>query len=253
MTLGPTIASALAERMRGAGAVVSTFGRVPMFYYLLHIPTIHLARVRGVAHSGGRGEPVVVRQPSAESWTGAARVSMESGPALSGVRDRRRVALYPLPLVRGGEGSRSHRSASFPLVVLRMAPRSSRQRYKGFVEDYKRRRLDDETEARGKTPALLVARRPVAPRATAGKEKGEASRVPARYLRWLRPYRYAVGRLRARARARRTRDDRAAVHAVHCRSRPAYQDHRRRDAPHAPATGRAAFLPRSFSPTCSAS
>ena len=43
MTLGPTIALIpLAERARGwfAGAI-TTFGRVPMFYYMLHIPLIH--------------------------------------------------------------------------------------------------------------------------------------------------------------------------------------------------------------------
>ena len=45
MTLGPTIALLpLAERARGWFAdAVSTVGRVPMFYYLLHIPLIHLA------------------------------------------------------------------------------------------------------------------------------------------------------------------------------------------------------------------
>jgi uncharacterized membrane protein len=45
MTLGPTIALLpIAERARGAiGSILSTFGRVPMFYYLLHIPTIHAA------------------------------------------------------------------------------------------------------------------------------------------------------------------------------------------------------------------
>ena len=45
MTLGPTIlAVALAERWRGRlVAMVTTFGRVPLFYYLLHIPVIHLA------------------------------------------------------------------------------------------------------------------------------------------------------------------------------------------------------------------
>lgn len=43
MTLGPTIALLpAAERMRGwVGSVLATFGRVPMFYYLLHIPLIH--------------------------------------------------------------------------------------------------------------------------------------------------------------------------------------------------------------------
>jgi uncharacterized membrane protein len=43
MTLGPTIALIpLAERARGrVAAIVTTYGRVPMFYYLLHIPLIH--------------------------------------------------------------------------------------------------------------------------------------------------------------------------------------------------------------------
>jgi len=45
MTLGPTIALLpLAERARGWFAgMLATFGRVPMFYYLLHIPAIHIA------------------------------------------------------------------------------------------------------------------------------------------------------------------------------------------------------------------
>jgi uncharacterized membrane protein len=45
MTLGPTlILLALSENRRGKIAeVLKTFGRVPMFYYLLHIPLIHLA------------------------------------------------------------------------------------------------------------------------------------------------------------------------------------------------------------------
>ena len=47
MTLGPTIALLpLAERARGWIADgLTTFGRVPMFYYLLHIPLIHLVFV----------------------------------------------------------------------------------------------------------------------------------------------------------------------------------------------------------------
>jgi uncharacterized membrane protein len=47
MTLGPTIACIpLAERARGAiGNALAVFGRVPFFYYLLHIPLIHLAAI----------------------------------------------------------------------------------------------------------------------------------------------------------------------------------------------------------------
>lgn len=47
MTLGPMIALLpLAERVRGSVArVLSVFGRVPMFYYLLHIPIIHALAV----------------------------------------------------------------------------------------------------------------------------------------------------------------------------------------------------------------
>ena len=43
MTLGPTLALVpLAERARGAaGRILSVFGKVPFFFYLLHIPLIH--------------------------------------------------------------------------------------------------------------------------------------------------------------------------------------------------------------------
>lgn len=45
MTLGPTlILLAYADRIRGRAAeILTTFGRVPFFYYLLHIPVIHAA------------------------------------------------------------------------------------------------------------------------------------------------------------------------------------------------------------------
>ena len=47
MTLGPMIALLpVAERVRGHGAaVLTTFGRVPFWFYVLHIPVIHLCAV----------------------------------------------------------------------------------------------------------------------------------------------------------------------------------------------------------------
>jgi uncharacterized membrane protein len=58
MTLGPTIALLpLAERARGwLGEMLRTFGRVPMFYYLLHIPVIHaLALLVWLVRDGSAG------------------------------------------------------------------------------------------------------------------------------------------------------------------------------------------------------
>lgn len=55
MTLGPTIALIpLLERARGAvSRVLTIFGRVPLFYYLLHIPLIHaLAIVVSLLRTG---------------------------------------------------------------------------------------------------------------------------------------------------------------------------------------------------------
>jgi uncharacterized membrane protein len=59
MTLGPTIALLpLAERARGAvGDVLATFGRVPLFYYLLHIPIIHAAALVVSLAREGRVNP----------------------------------------------------------------------------------------------------------------------------------------------------------------------------------------------------
>ncbi len=56
-------------------------------------------------------------------------------------------------------------------------PRSSRQRYLSFVEDYRKRRLDDP----------------------AGQKSGKAREYIGEYLRWLRPHRYAAAALLALA------------------------------------------------------
>lgn len=59
MTLGPTIALLpQAERARGAfGDVLAVFGRVPLFYYLLHIPLIHAAALVVSLAREGRVNP----------------------------------------------------------------------------------------------------------------------------------------------------------------------------------------------------
>lgn len=59
MTLGPAIALLpLLERARGRLAnAVELFGRVPLFYYLLHIPAIHLAAIAVSLIRVGHVEP----------------------------------------------------------------------------------------------------------------------------------------------------------------------------------------------------
>src|SRR5215211_5724499 len=75
-------------------------------------------------------------------------------------------------------------------------PRSSRQRYRGFVDDYKARRLDDATEARDAQRRLDDSAK-AADVATAtglgGLRSGKRREYLREYLRWLRPHRYAVG------------------------------------------------------------
>ncbi len=59
MTLGPTIALLpAAERARSAAAhALAVFGRVPLFYYVLHIPTIHAAAMVVSLARSGRVDP----------------------------------------------------------------------------------------------------------------------------------------------------------------------------------------------------
>ena len=59
MTLGPMVLLLpLADRARGKiGEIFAVFGKVPMFYYLLHIPAIHLAAVLVSVAREGRVNP----------------------------------------------------------------------------------------------------------------------------------------------------------------------------------------------------
>jgi ATP-binding cassette, subfamily B, bacterial len=74
-------------------------------------------------------------------------------------------------------------------------PRSSRQRYRDFVQDYKQRRLDDAAEAekngqpQGAAAAGNFESAPESPPAQRGKRR----EYLREYVRWLWPHRYAVG------------------------------------------------------------
>jgi ATP-binding cassette subfamily B protein/subfamily B ATP-binding cassette protein MsbA len=70
-------------------------------------------------------------------------------------------------------------------------PRTSRERYLGFVDDYRRRRLDESTEANGAKPAAQLPEKP--PRDEREKKKATRRMYVRAYLRWLRPHRYAIG------------------------------------------------------------
>jgi hypothetical protein len=62
MTLGPAlIFLALAEKpLNGLGKSITTFGRVPMFYYLLHILLIHLFALFGAVATGYKWSDMVL-------------------------------------------------------------------------------------------------------------------------------------------------------------------------------------------------
>ncbi len=71
-------------------------------------------------------------------------------------------------------------------------PRTSRERYLGFVEDYRRRRLDESTEANGAKP-LPPSSHDGEPTDGRAKKKTAKRAYVREYLRWLRPYRVAIG------------------------------------------------------------
>ncbi len=62
-------------------------------------------------------------------------------------------------------------------------PRSSRERYRKFLQDYKERKLDDANEAEEAAPSIE------SPPARRRAKRREYLRD---YLRWLRPHRYAI-------------------------------------------------------------
>src|SRR5690349_3041291 len=74
-------------------------------------------------------------------------------------------------------------------------PRSSRQRYRIFVDDYKHKRLDDKTDALN-NQHRLIAPESSGPGAVAEKGKGllrgRRKEYLREYMKWLWPHRGAV-------------------------------------------------------------
>ena len=78
-------------------------------------------------------------------------------------------------------------------------PQSSRQRYRVFVDDYKHKRLDEKTEALSDQRLLTPAPADAMDAKATGKKTPKPIRSAKRreylreYIRWLWPYRFAVG------------------------------------------------------------
>src|SRR5689334_20124282 len=76
--------------------------------------------------------------------------------------------------------------------------RSSRHRYRGFIQNYRQRRLDDLTEGGDDhQTADLSAKAATAGSASEsrGKLRGSRRKYMREYLLWLRPHRYAIATL----------------------------------------------------------
>jgi hypothetical protein len=75
-------------------------------------------------------------------------------------------------------------------------PRSSRQQYRRFVDDYRKRRLDDAVDDTSDKRAVEGSGT-VGDTASAATPKrllsGSRRRYAREYLRWLKPHRYEVG------------------------------------------------------------
>ncbi|HEU4878546.1 MAG TPA: heparan-alpha-glucosaminide N-acetyltransferase domain-containing protein, partial [Gemmatimonadaceae bacterium] len=72
MTLGPAlIALAFFEKVRGSFArVISVYGRVPMFYFIVHIFVIHILAYAFAVAQGGRGDFISLDTGSFPAWYG---------------------------------------------------------------------------------------------------------------------------------------------------------------------------------------
>lgn len=91
--------------------------------------------------------------------------------------------LAPAPMTADGRPPRAGTPPASPA-------RSSRQRYHGFVEDYRRQRLDDDEPP--SAPKRADDARPAEPAPDEAGRKAQRRARMREYLRWLRPHRGAV-------------------------------------------------------------
>jgi ATP-binding cassette subfamily B protein/subfamily B ATP-binding cassette protein MsbA len=79
------------------------------------------------------------------------------------------------------------------IVYPMRPPRSSRQRYQAFVQDYKHRRLDAIAEAADKPKTSDNGSGPRDAPAEKSERQGKRRQYLRAYLRWLWPHRFAIG------------------------------------------------------------
>ena len=119
MTLGPLIALLpLVENAKGwlAGAL-ETFGRVPLFYYLLHIPTIHIAAICVSLIRTGSVTPWLFANHPLNPGTVTGGIHVEPATALPRMGDRHRDPVLPVPVVRGVQGAPQESVAFVPVTA----------------------------------------------------------------------------------------------------------------------------------------
>ena len=74
-------------------------------------------------------------------------------------------------------------------------PRSSRQRYLGFLKDYRQRRLDDPEESgedQRPSDAPTNAAADAKSSEARTRRRGKRREYLGDYIRWLRPHRYGI-------------------------------------------------------------
>src|SRR5262245_15069231 len=87
------------------------------------------------------------------------------------------------------------KSAALQTGPLMKQPRSSRQRYRDFVRDYKQRRLDEAADGKDekKPPDAAAASENGAAAEAEPPRKSKRREYLREYFRWLWPHRYAAG------------------------------------------------------------